>query len=308
MLYEKQEKTPVGVIIGRFQVHELHEAHRELIESVISRHDKVLIFLGSTPEVLVTRQNPLDFMSRSLMLNEAYPGVVVVPISDQPTNTGWSKTLDRKIKEIVGGTPATLYGSRDGFIPFYHGDYPVIELESKKEISGTKIRKAVSHDVRGSADFRHGVIYAAFGRHPVSYQTVDCVVMRLGQLLVGRKAHDIPGKYRFIGGFVDPVIDETLENAASRELFEETCGIGVHPPPFYLGSLRIDDWRYRNQEDSIMTAVFLFTYAFGDAKPGDDLDEVTWIDLDKAADVILPQHQPILQLLKAHLQGGKTNE
>ena len=30
----------VGVIVGRFQVHELHQAHRELIQYVMDRHDR----------------------------------------------------------------------------------------------------------------------------------------------------------------------------------------------------------------------------------------------------------------------------
>ena len=36
----------VGVIVGRFQVPELHRMHHDLIQSVIDRHEKVYIFLG----------------------------------------------------------------------------------------------------------------------------------------------------------------------------------------------------------------------------------------------------------------------
>ena len=41
----KETKTDVGVIVGRFQVHELHEGHRGLIDTVRDKHDKLIMFL-----------------------------------------------------------------------------------------------------------------------------------------------------------------------------------------------------------------------------------------------------------------------
>ena len=41
-----EKKTEIGVIIGRFQIHTLHDAHVELIQHVLSLHSKVIIFLG----------------------------------------------------------------------------------------------------------------------------------------------------------------------------------------------------------------------------------------------------------------------
>jgi len=66
----KLPTADVGVIIGRFQVAELHDGHHMIISSVLERHKKVLIFLGSTPDVLVTKQNPLDFLTRQQMIQE----------------------------------------------------------------------------------------------------------------------------------------------------------------------------------------------------------------------------------------------
>ena len=44
----------VGVLVGRFQVHKLHQAHLDLIRYVIERHDRVLIFLGTSSSRVVT--------------------------------------------------------------------------------------------------------------------------------------------------------------------------------------------------------------------------------------------------------------
>ena len=230
-----EHRADVGVIVGRFQVHDLHDGHRELIESVLARHQKVIIFLGSIPGVLVTRNNPLDFQTRREMLHQHYRGLTILPIPDQPTDEGWSDDLDRRIREITEGLTVQLYGSRDGFIEHYKGQFPTVELAATKHISGTQVRQSVSNTVRQSPEFRRGVIYAAYNRHATSYQAVDALVVRFRgtiteQILLGRKATDPPDSWRLFGGFVDPRRDETLESAAARELNEEAGDISVHRP------------------------------------------------------------------------------
>src|ERR1700746_2532342 len=88
----------VGVIVGRFQVNELHGAHRQIIDHVWKNHKKVIVFLGVSP-VLTTKNNPLDFVSRKEMILQAYPSVTVMPIPDHPSDEEWSKELDSRIRE-----------------------------------------------------------------------------------------------------------------------------------------------------------------------------------------------------------------
>lgn len=61
------DSKDIGVIVGRFQVNELHPGHLELINDVTARHKRMIVFLGVAP-VLVTRNNPLDFITRKEML------------------------------------------------------------------------------------------------------------------------------------------------------------------------------------------------------------------------------------------------
>lgn len=306
-----ERTADVGVIVGRFQVHDLHDGHHDLIQSVVERHQKVVIYLGSTPGVLVTRNNPLDFQTRRVMVNTHYPDVNVLPMPDMPRDVDWSDELDRRISEVIDPASALLYGSRDGFASAYTGKFPVVELAARRHVTGTSIRKQVSHAVRASAEFRRGVIYAAFNRHPTMYQTVDAAVIKNrgaedAALLLGRKKTDAPGCWRFFGGFGQPHHDETLEFAASRELHEEAPGIAVHLDPIYLGSRRIHDWRYRNESDGIMTSLFLFDFFSGSTRAGDDIDEVHWFPLDTlTASVFVDAHVPLFELLTAHLQGSK---
>ena len=43
----KREGMPdTGIIVGRFQVDDLHEGHKNFIDAVIKAHPRVIIFLG----------------------------------------------------------------------------------------------------------------------------------------------------------------------------------------------------------------------------------------------------------------------
>jgi len=305
----KTASAELGVIIGRFQVHELHEGHRQLIDAVRTKHKKTLILLGSTPGVLVTRGNPLDYFTRMIMLREAYPDVMVLPIHDMNSDDLWSKAVDKRVGEVLNVGTAILYGSRDAFIPHYKGRFATIELEDTKNVSGTELRKSVSDEVRANAEFRRGIIYAAHNRHLATFPTVDIAIINYDahiatQIVLGRKGNDPnnPTKlWRFPGGFVDPSQDKNLELAAAREAQEEIgCGICS---PRYIGSMLIDDWRYRKEADKIMTSIFIAQYIHGPIVGKDDLDEAKFFDLKNFdINIVLPQHRPIMEMVLSHLE------
>ena len=311
MLYPTEKTADIGVIVGRFQVHQLHEGHKELIESVKARHKKVLIFLGNS-SLLVTRNNPLDYPTRARMIQAAYPDVMVAPIKDEPTDEGWSKTLDSKIKDIYEQGSVLIYGSRDSFIPHYFGKFDTVELDPSINISATEIRNSVSMEIRESEDFRHGVVYAAYNRFPTSYQCVDIAMVDKrdsGNYYVAliRKNKDPEGLWRFPGGFVD-VSDNNLEHAAKRELREEVGEVETSGCR-YLGSFRVPDWRYLKEKDKIMTAFFFTEYNFGNLVAGDDADYVSFFPVDElAVDKIVDNHQPLFSTLISYLKKEKDSE
>lgn len=299
MLQPVIEKTPIGVIIGRFQNYDLHEGHISLINDVCSRHKKVLILVGIKPGVLVTRKNPLDFYTRKLMIQDKFPGVVILPLHDMPSDSDWSKSVDEKILETFGDhQSATLYGSRDAFIPFYSGKFATVELENTIEISSTEIRESASDDVRSSSDFRRGVCYAAYNRHPVAYPTVDIVIFNNTRtsIVLGRKKNDLYGRLRFPGGFFDPSKDNDFFSAAKREAIEET-GLEVGELQ-YIGSTIIDDWRYRGEQDKIITTIISCKSLFGSPTAGDDLFSAGWYPIDtNTRGLLLDQHKKIFDMI-----------
>jgi bifunctional NMN adenylyltransferase/nudix hydrolase len=296
-LHPAQEQYDVGVLVGRFQVHELHDAHRDLIQYVCDRHEKVIIFLGLAP-LPVSTSNPLDFEARKQMILADFPDVNVLYIKDQPSDTLWSYKLDEQIKDLVTfGQSVVLYGGRDSFISHYDGDYPTQELLQSTFRAGTEVRKSIARSrAKASADFRAGVIWASQGRFPTAYQTVDVAILNEDgtQVLLGHKNSD--GRlYRFIGGFSDPR-SPSLEADVRREVQEE-AGIAI-TDPVYLGSTVVDDWRYRNEPDCIKTALFKAKYLSGRPTPGDDIDEVRWFGLsDRLIPQVVLNHRPLMAMV-----------
>lgn len=299
--------TEVGVIVGRFQVNKLHDAHVDLIQSVCNAHKKVIIFLGLA-HTRGTINNPLDFEARKQMILDAFPQVVVLYIKDQKEDLDWSKDLDEKIRDVIGPTQTvTLYGSRDSFINYYHGKFNTIELLQESYISGTEIRKNIAKEVKNNADFRTGAIWQAFNRYPACYPTVDIAIFNEDetQLLLGRKPKET--LFRFIGGFAEPK-SKSYEDDALREAHEE-AGDFEMTPPVYIGSCLIDDWRYRSEVDKIKTIFFKTKRLFGHVRAGDDIAEVRWFDFNNLKDSdIVPEHRALLAMLRRNMDNNQTNK
>jgi bifunctional NMN adenylyltransferase/nudix hydrolase len=162
-----------------------------------------------------------------------------------------------------------------------------------------KLKRFVIEKLGGSADR----IY------PTSFQAVDVVVIRrkdntmlLGQKWTDKNRTAAKQEIRFIGGFVDPA-DDCLETAARRELGEEGGRNLEVSRPKYVGSFRVDDPRYRNSVDKIMSAVYVTEYLWGFEEAGDDIAAVDWYDIEwvkthyQDKGVFAPEHIPLVKML-----------
>lgn len=289
----------IGVIIARFQCPYLHDGHKTLIESVKKNHNKLVIVLGVSP-VLGSRKNPLDFHTREKMIKKAYPELVVLPLSDHPLDWNWSLNLDHLLSNSFPGSKFKLYGSRDSFISYYSGRFEVVELPETGSHNATLIREKISDQVLDSEEFRTGIIYAYSNTYLKVYPTVDIALFRHNktEILLGRKTID--NKWRLLGGFSDPT-DESYEDAAKRELTEE-CGAVETTELLYEKSFRVNDWRYKSEEDKIITCLFSTDYVAGNPKGSDDIAEVKWFALTEVEKLLerketAEEHYPQLTLL-----------
>ncbi|OGI19984.1 MAG: hypothetical protein A3J06_04650 [Candidatus Moranbacteria bacterium RIFCSPLOWO2_02_FULL_48_19] len=129
----------VGVIVGRFQVPELHAGHRYLVETAIKQCDHVLVVLGHTETL--SERNPFSKKARHAMLKASYPKIQLAAINDELSDEQWSEKLDQIIVKRFPDTDVTLYGSRDSFLAVYTGHFPTVHIPPLPSPSGTDIRK-----------------------------------------------------------------------------------------------------------------------------------------------------------------------
>ena len=287
--------TQHGVIIGRFQTPELHSEHIKLIQYVLDRHEKVILFLGVSP-TLANKKHPMDFITRKYMIEEQFgiSKLTIMPLSDNKSNEIWSKQLDSKIKEVFPLGSVTIYGSRDSFIPYYFGVNKTLELQPDVFVSATDIREVASKKVIGSSEFRAGIIYSVYNQFPIVYSTVDVAIIKDDEILLGQKLGET--QWRFIGGFVDTT-DESDEAAAKRETLEETS-LEVADLE-YVCSMQVEDWRYRSIKDrSIMTRFFKAKYIFGCPTPQDDINALKWFKLTpELENMLVEEHKKLFKKL-----------
>jgi hypothetical protein len=146
-------KESVGVIIARMQVPYLTESHKATINTVLERHNRVIIFLGTNDDMNFKNPYPFDFRKEMIVETfSEYTNIDILPLPDQKdNNAAWVKTLDSFIGAFLfKGEGAILYGGRDSFIPYYEkeaGKYNCVELAAKDYDSGTELRELVSYEM-----------------------------------------------------------------------------------------------------------------------------------------------------------------
>lgn len=295
-----------GVIVGRFQVPELHDGHLELFRTVRSIHERVVVFIGLSPTRNATRRHPLDFETRRRMIQAKFPEFSVMPLADKRTDVEWSQSLDNEIDKLRDWGKVILYGSRDSFIPHYNGKYAPRELSLLNRANGTAIRDSLTNTVKESYDFRAGIIYSSQNRRPHVYTAVDIAILHSGVnpiisgsaqiktyvLLAQKSGFDM---WRFPGGYSDPD-SASFEADARREAYEET-GLSLGNLEYITSSI-IKDWRYEKEEDKIKSMLFKGWSLTLGGKAADDISEVQWFELsDRIRNLIVPEHRDFFDIL-----------
>ncbi len=288
----------IGALVGRFQVHELHEAHHYLIKQVVDNHKKVILFLGVS-KVVGTKKNPLDFDTRKKMIQHHYPDIVILALPDFGDDRRWSHELDKRIKEVYPIGDVLLYGGRDSFIPYYKnggGQFDCKELEQYTFVSGTEVRKMVSSEVKDSQDFRAGMIYQSYNQYPKVHPCVDIAILNEEEDKVLLAKRPFEDGWRFIGGFSKPT-DVSYEHTARRKVSEDAGrNLSVNTPR-YVGSVQIPDWRYQSEEDKILSILFITKKEFGSIQPSDDISELKFFNIDELKEeIFVKEHKVLLEM------------
>lgn len=282
------KRYDIAVVTGHFQVQELHPELENLLSGLAKKHKKLLVFINVSP-ALTTRRNPLDFATRKEMILKKFPEFLIFPLPEMPDEHSRSEELDQRISTVFPDEEAVIYELKNGSAQDYSGKFDCIQTDQFSDFQ----EKEISIITKSSRKFRTGIIYATKNQYPKVYPTVDVAIMDGQKILLGRKPHQ--DLFRFIGGFVDPT-DLRYEQAAIREAFEET-GVEIADLE-YAGSAQIDDWRYRNEDDKIITTLFKAKYISGNPVAQDDIAELKWFDLTQLKEEnFVKEHRILFQLL-----------
>ena len=285
-------KNKVSVIIGRFQRPTIHPALDEFIEDKLAESQDVLILVGLS-QIQGTIKNPMDFETRKFLLQETYPDATIGYIKDTREHEDWSANLDeqvarfaRKSKTNIGDV--NVYGGENTVKSTYTGKLKILPLPDQSYINES-LNLDVPSIYKSTLEYRLAICSALKNKYPTAYSTVDVAIVKGDELLLARK----PGEtlLRFVGGFVNP--RETSKEAAIRETKEETT--------LDVGNLRfvdefvIDDHRYRWEEDSIKSILFIADYVSGVPIAKDDIEELCWKSFDEIGVFdIVPEHRPLM--------------
>lgn len=138
-------------------------------------------------------------------------------------------------------------------------------------------------------------------RHARPALTVDCVVLafdggRLSVLLVRRGVAPFEGRWALPGGFVH--VDETLEDAARRELTEETSLEDV-----YLEELKTFSRVDRDPRERVISVAFvaLVRGRSTAVHEGSDASDARWFDLNELPSLAF-DHGEILEVARERLR------
>lgn len=159
----------LAVIVGRFQVAELTDGHKELINKAIE-YERALIVVGMRNPDLIRNPLPPRCVMDSIENYISNLGrldadkVYIRTFPDHKSDNIWSVNLDLLISShLYGEIEPVLIGGRDSFLEKYTGRFKgkILLIEGPDCPSGTEAREESASTTSASKDFRHGVIWAA---------------------------------------------------------------------------------------------------------------------------------------------------
>ena len=329
------------VLIGRFQP--LHNAHLEIIKRCTALTDQLVIIAGSAKQPRTYKNPFTFDERRQMILNATSGlsmRIYVEPNIDTIYNDqAWAVRVQGIVSKYrVLGEKTAIIGHKKDDSSFYLDMFPqwdYINVEQIEPLGATDIRDLyfkwdfnsnfikyvvpeTTYDFlmqfRRSEEFaqiiREREFVANYKKqyaslpYPPIFSTADSVVIQSGHvLMIRRRAEPGKGLWALPGGYVNANTDRSVEDAAIRELREET-GIKV-PAPVLRGSIKrskVFDAIDRSPRGRIITHAFHIELPDGElpkVKGSDDADKARWVPIAeiKSEECFEDHHEIIMSFL-----------
>jgi len=331
------KKYDTLVLIGRFQP--FHTAHLLLAHRATALADKLIFIVGSAnqprtyknPFTFAERSRMIKYATGGLALDirvEANPDTIY---NDQ----AWAVRVQALVaKHTKQGDRVGIIGHKKDPSSFYLDMFPqwgfeevpllepldatdIRDLYFKRDVNMNFIKNVVPRttfdlldEFKNTAEYEQVIRereflienakqYAGL-KYPPIFVTADAVVIQSGHvLMIKRRAEPGRGLWALPGGYVNAQTDRTVEDAAIRELREETM-IKV-PGPVLRGSIvrsKVFDAVDRSPRGRIITHAFYIQLPDGElpkVKGSDDALRAKWIPIAEVkSDECFEDHCEIL--------------
>jgi bifunctional NMN adenylyltransferase/nudix hydrolase len=331
------KKYDTLVLIGRFQP--FHNAHLEIVKRATALCDKLIIVVGSArqprtyknPFTFEEREKMIKYATMGLTLNIKIEPNIDTIYNDQ----AWAVRVQQAVaRNTAPGERIGIIGHKKDDSSFYLDMFPqwgyedvelveflsavdVRDLYFKWTFNSNFVKNVLPDSTYESLmAFRRTEEFAQIIRerefvanyrkqyaslpYPPIFSTADAVVIQSGHvLMIRRRAEPGKGLWALPGGYVNANTDKSVEDAAIRELREET-GIKV-PSPVLRGNIvrsRVFDAIDRSPRGRIITHAFYIQLPDGDlpkVKGMDDAEKARWVPIAEVrSDECFEDHFEIL--------------
>jgi bifunctional NMN adenylyltransferase/nudix hydrolase len=336
MSYDKKYNTLV--LIGRFQP--FHSAHLEIVKRATALCDQLIIIAGSAqqprtyknPFTSAERAGMIKDATRGLSMHIHVEENVDTIYNDQ----AWAVRVQAIVnKHFKFNDKVGIIGHKKDDSSFYLDMFPqwgyenvelieflsavdIRDLYFKRDVNMNFIKGVVPETTFDFLDqFRTTSEYEQIIRerefvstykkqyaslpYPPIFSTADAVVIQSGHvLMIRRRAEPGKGLWALPGGYVNANTDKSVEDAAIRELREETQ-IKV-PAPVLRGSIvrsKVFDAIDRSPRGRIITHAFHIVLPDGElpkVKGSDDAEKARWVPIAEVRrEDCFEDHYEILQ-------------
>jgi bifunctional NMN adenylyltransferase/nudix hydrolase len=332
------KKYDTLVLIGRFQP--LHNAHLEIIKRATALTDQLVIITGSgkqprtykNPFTSTERAVMIKNATRGLNMQVYVEENIDTIYNDQ----SWAVRIQGIVSKYnaLGGKVGIighkkddssfyldmfpqwgyenvglieflsavdirdLYFKRDANMKFIQGVVPETTFDFLIDFKNTPEYEQIIREREFVANYKKQ--YASLPYPPI-FSTADAVVIQSGHvLMIKRRSEPGKGLWALPGGYVNANTDKSVEDAAIRELREETM-IKV-PAPVLRGSIKrskVFDAIDRSPRGRIITHAFHIELPDGElpkVKGSDDAEKARWVPIAEVkSEETFEDHYEILQ-------------